>query len=174
MNLGVGDMISMSTDDLVAHGVPRAEVAALRQSMTGHRRPLSPKWLRAVGGWGGVLTLQEIAARVGVETAVVRDYSKGMGLRAATQQKRRSQAELAVLLWCDRHCPSGASCVSHGVLPVERVLHCVALQYLLDDAGIGIGEVLAWTIAELRDHWTALDLDIEQFTMPSDHEGELR
>jgi hypothetical protein len=160
MNLGIADMISLSTDELVERGVPRAEVTARRHAMTGHRRALSPKWLRAVGGWGGVLSHAEIASRVGVETAVARDYAKGMNLRAATR-RRRSQAELAVSLWCDRSRPSGVSCLSHGVLPVERVLYCASFEFLLDEAGVGIESALHWSIAELRQRWTDADLNIE-------------
>lgn len=165
MNLGIAEYLSLSTHELVARGVAAREVTRRRQAMTGHRRAFSEKWIRAIGGWGGVLTLDEIAQRVGVDAAEARDYAKGLKLRAATRERRRSQAELAVLLWCDRHRPAHESCRAYGVLQVERVMYCTALQYLLDETGIDIEVLLMWSIDELRDRWRELELDIEHLTL---------
>lgn len=168
------DLLTLSTDTLVARGVPRRDVARLRRATTGHVRPLSERWLRALGRWGRTTPLYEIASLVGCDVREAEDYAKAMGLRWATSKRRLSQATLAVGLWCDRHRDLRVSCKHWGVLPAERMLLCAAAQALLDDTGIET--VLAWSAEKLDAEWMrrGLDVSYEATRAPIDLDDVIR
>lgn len=143
------DFLARSSDELIAMGAPRRDVVDRRFAATGHVRPICPRWFSSYGGWGGVLDVDELAERVGVERQVVIDYAKAKGLRYATRACRRTHGELAILLWVDRARSPEESCKFFGVYPVERRVLCAAAQVLIDEADDGIDTVLRWTLAEL-------------------------
>jgi hypothetical protein len=151
------DMLTRSTDELVAKGTAIEDVVDLRFAATGHVRPLSPRWLKSFGCWGSVLDLDEITAKVGVAREVVKDYAKGRGLRYATKNLRRTHAELALELWGDRARSPQESCQRFGCYPGERRLLLIAAQALVDRWSTDC--VMKWTIPELNSKFEALKVN---------------
>ena len=154
------DYLALSTDELVARGVPKRAVVDRRFAATGHTRPIGARWLRSFGGWGGVLDLDELADRVGVERQVVKDYAKAKGLRWATRERRRTHAQLAIQLWCDRHRPPDESSLRFGIYPGERRILCAAAQVLIDTTEGGIANLLRWPLRDLEARFAELRVDV--------------
>lgn len=154
------DFLSRPNDELVAMGVSRRDIVARRFTATGHVRPIESKWIASVGMWGRTHSLDEIAERVGVERAAVKDYAKASGLRVATRSCRRTHAELAILLWADRaHSPEESS-ETFGVYPAERRVLCAAAQVLIDGVEGGIETVMRWKLPELDARFEALNINL--------------
>ncbi len=152
------DFLARCTDELVAMGVARSRVVEERFAATGHVRPISWPWIKTFGSWGGVEPVDVIADRAGVEIPQVRDYAKGRGLKHATRNVHRSQAELAIALWCDRARGNEESCRRLGVFPGERRLLCAAAQVLIDNIDGEIETILRWPLRELDARFAELDL----------------
>lgn len=154
------DFLSLDTDALVGLGVPRRAVVDRRFAATGHVRPISPRWLPTFGGWGGVLDVDELAERAGVERQVVIDYAKAKGLRYATRERRCTHAELAIRLWRDHRRDPAQSCRRFGVYPGERRILCAAAQVLIDDTEGGFETILRWRLPDLDARFADLGLRI--------------
>ena len=145
---------------LVERGIPAARVTTSRFEETGHRRPLDPSWAATFGAWGGVATPDELAERAGKSVERVRQYAKETRLRFANKNLRRTHAELAVALWCDRGSPPQESCRRHGVWPAERRILCAAAQILVDRTDGGIASILRWDLRKLEARFAQLNLEM--------------
>jgi hypothetical protein len=152
--------LTASNDELALYGVPRNQIASQRRAYVGHTKPLKACWLRAVGRWGGVLTLQEIATATGIDQAKLTQYANAHRLRYATAAHRTTHAQLAVQLWLDRSAPAERSARRFGVLLVERKLLCACLQRLLDRQAVTIDEVLVWSVDKLEEVWTGCGFEL--------------
>lgn len=153
------EFLLLPSERLAERGVPARDVARRRFEVTGHVRALDRAWAPTFGCWGGVEDLDEIARRAGRTREQAREHAKGAGLRAASRRLRRTHAELALLLWCDRAGTPQESCTKLGVLPGERRLLAAAAQVMIEAAG-GIGVVLAWTIGELEAEFARLSVSL--------------
>lgn len=76
-----------------------------------------------------------------------------MDLRVRTKTYSRSQAELAVRLWCNRRQSLRESCREHGVLPVERYLLCAHLTDVIRATNNCTFDVLCGTVGDLEAAW---------------------
>lgn len=147
-------LITLSTSALMTRwSMSRDEVRQRRVALLGRSRAVQEPWVHAVGSWGGVRTAREIGLLVKRTPREVRDYAKGMDLRVQTKTYSRTQAELAVRLWCDRGRPVRESCREHGVLPVERYLLCAQLTDVIRASDNCTFNVLCGTVGELNDAW---------------------
>ena len=155
------EFLTLSTDELVARGIPPRDVVDRRFAATGHVRPIGPRWLPTFGGWGSVLSADELADRVGTERQVVIDYAKAKGLRVATRERRWTHAELAIRLWCDRGNSPEASCLRFGVYPGERRILCAAAQVLVDATDGGFARMLGWSQGHLDARFAELGVSIQ-------------
>lgn len=158
------EFLMLSTDDLVSLGVPRDRVVARRFEATGHVRPISAQWIKSFGCWGGVLSVDELADKVGVERQVAIDYAKAKGLRFATRHRRVTHAQLAIELWCDRGREPSESCRRFGVFPAERRLLCSVAQVMVDAEEDGFEAVLRWSLSDLDRALTELCVDFNGHT----------
>lgn len=153
------EFLTLDADDLVALGVPKRQVSDRRFAATGHVRPISSRWIKSFGGWGGVLGLDEIADNLRVERQVVVDYAKAKGLRYATRERRVTHGQLALELWCDRSRNAAESCSRFGVYAAERRLLCSAAQVLIDVESAGFDAVLRWSLHDLDHAFGELRID---------------
>lgn len=164
MKIETWDLLTMRTEALAyMWNTTESEVRARRLAHTGHGHVLSAKWAITIGSWGRVRSAAEIEELTAgeISRAEIRDYAKGMNLRTASKTARRTQAELAVLLWCDRgRVDSRTACRAHGVMQVERSLLCANLQQLLNDAEVGIVELLGWRPDKLEAEWKKRHLEV--------------
>lgn len=155
------EYLMLDGDDLVALGVPRRGISDRRFAATGHVRPISGRWIRSFGCWGGVLGVDEIADKLKVERQTVIDYAKAKGLRHATRERRVTLGRLALELWCDRGRDPTESLRRYGVYAAERRLLCSAAQVLIDCEPGGFEAVLGWSLRELDRTFAELDIDLE-------------
>lgn len=154
MNDTLWKLLTVPTQELaLLWNISAAEVRRKRLEYTGSARPLSEPWCYALGRWGGVQSIAEIATRVGLPRPIVRDYAKGKKLRAASQSRRRTHAELAVLLYAEHERRPQDSCRDHGVLLVERHLLCTYLEQLLEREKVRFETLLRWTPERLEEAW---------------------
>jgi hypothetical protein len=160
-SVGFFELLLWPTTRLVEHGVAASAVARLRFEETGHVRPLDPAWAPTFGWWGGVADVDELAALSGKSADRVRAYAKERGLRFAHKKLRRTHAELAMGLWCDRTSPAVESCRRFGVLPGERRVLCAAAQILVDVTPGGIRAVSAWPLCHLEARFAKLELRMQ-------------
>ena len=174
MKIETWDLLTMRTEALAyMWNATESEVRARRLAHTGHGHVLSAKWAITIGSWGRVRSAAEIEELTAgeISRAEIRDYAKGMNLRTASKTARRTQAELSVLLWCDRgRVDSRTACRAHGVMQVERSLLCANLQQLLNDAEVGIVDLLGWRPDKLEAEWAKRKLDVSP---PAIHMGWL-
>lgn len=150
------DVISRSSDELATMGIARSQIVEQRFAMTGHVRPIGWPWIKTFGSWGATEPVDVIADRAGVEVPQVREYAKARGLRYATRNLRRTHAELAIALWCDRPRGAAESCVRFGVYAGERRILCAAAQILIDGTKGGIETILRWRAGELHARFAEL------------------
>lgn len=162
------EWLTLPKDDLALYGIPYADVSRRRVRITGHERPLSKRWSRAVGSWGRVRTMREIATLLRVEVSVVKYHARALGLKFATRDRRVTQARLAVALWCDRQRDPKDSCRHFGVLRAERALYCTAVEHLMQEHGVAIADVLGWSVSRLDAEWAALGLEVGPMRYPPD------
>lgn len=154
MNDTLWKLLTVPTQELaLLWNISAAEVRRKRLEYTGSARPLSEPWCYALGRWGGVQSIAEIAARLGLPPHIVRDYAKGKKLRAASPSRRRTHAELAVLLYAEHERRPQDSCRDHGVLLVERHLLCTYLEQLLEREKVRFETLLQWTPERLEEAW---------------------
>lgn len=147
-------LITQSTSALMTRwAMSRDEVRKRRVDLLGRSRAVQDPWTRAVGSWGGVRTAREIGLLVNRSPRAVRDYAKGMHLRLRTKTYSRTQAELAVRLWCDRSRALRESCREHGVLPVERYLLCAQLTDVIRATNNCTFDLLCGTVGDLQAAW---------------------
>jgi hypothetical protein len=159
--LGFWEWLLCSSSKLVELGVPREAVVDMRFEATGHLRAAPVTWAHAYFSWGGVETVARIGEITQHTPEQVRQYAKDAGLRFATRSRRRTHAELAVLLWCDRFRSPRESCAEHGVPPGARRILCSAMQVLVDSADGGVKEVLGWEFTRLEQQFADLRLDLQ-------------
>lgn len=155
------EFLTLDADALVALGVTRRTVADRRFAATGHVRPIGSRWIKSFGGWGGVLDLDALADKVGVERQVVIDYAKAKGLRYATRERRITHGQLALELWCDRGRDPAESCKRFGVFRAERRLLASMAQVLVDGEPGGFDAVLRWSLRDLDSAFEELRVDFE-------------
>lgn len=148
-----------TTDELVAQGVPRRRVAAIRHYYLGHTVKLARKWSAAVGLWGGVATKTQIAAATGLSEREVENYAHGCRLKYKTRTHSCTPAALGVRSWLDASSPRAAAS-SLGVLPVERQLLGMAIQVVMDDHAIDIHGLLTWPMSRLEGIWPVYTTDL--------------
>lgn len=154
MNDTLWKLLTVPTQDLAKlWNISAAEVRRQRLAYTGSARPLSEPWCYALGRWGGVQSIAEIANHLGLPLRIVRDYAKGKKLRAASPTRRRTHAELAVLLYAEHQRRPQYSCREHGVLLVERHLLCTYLEQLLTREKVRFQTLLRWTPERLEEAW---------------------
>jgi len=146
---------------LVEIGVDARDVVRCRFEATGHVRRAPVVWAEAFFSWGSVESADEIALKTGHTAEQVRQYARDAGLRTATRTRRRTHAELAIALWCDRARTPRESCVHFGVPPGARRILCSAAQELVDTAEGGVKEVLGWQVTQLEQRFAALRLDLQ-------------
>jgi hypothetical protein len=146
---------------LVALGIHPRDVVPLRFEATGHQRPVPVEWAEACFSWGGVETSGEIALKTGHTKAQVQQHAHDAGLRFATQKRRRTHAELALMLWCDRGRSPRESCKRFGVPAGARRVLCAAMQELVDKTNGDVKEVLEWPVTRLEFEFAALRLDLQ-------------
>lgn len=149
------DYLLLPSERLIERGVHPRDVVRQRFEATGHVRALDAVWAPTFGCWGGVEDLDEIGRRASRTREQAREHAKGAGLRAASRHLRRTHAELAVLLWCDRSHSPEESCRRFGVLPGERRLLTAAAQVMIETAG-GIEVVLSSTMGEIEAEFAQL------------------
>jgi hypothetical protein len=155
------EFLTLDADDLVALGVPKRHVSDRRFAATGHVRPIGARWIKSFGAWGGVLGLDEIADKVGVECQVVIDYAKAKGLRYATRERHITHGQLALELWCDRGRDPAQSCKRFSVYPAERRLLASMAQVLVDTEPGGFDAVLRWSLRDLDAAFADLRVDFD-------------
>lgn len=177
--LGFWEWLLCSSSKLVELGVPCEAVVDLRFEATGHLRAAPVTWAYAYFAWGGVESVARIGEMTQHTSEQVRQYAKDAGLRFATRSRRRTHAELALVLWCDRHRSPRESCAEHGVPPGARRILCSAMQVLVDSAGGGVKEVLGWDLTKLEQQFADLRLDLRPprsvlATVPGARPGALR
>lgn len=154
------DLLTLSNSELVLlRDVPAAEVTRLRESTTGHTRRLGA-WVASIGGWGGLKTVAEISAEVGIAPGTTRAFVRYRKLKTRTPRRQRTQAQLALLSYASRPQPARAACLVIGILPCECVLYRAAAQRLID-ATVEFSEILEWTPDRLEREWSRLGLVIE-------------
>lgn len=158
--------ITESNEQLHARGMPHDAIAAERRSRIGHSRPLSARWLRAVGLWGGIATAAQIAGVVDLPTEKVVNYAHAHKLKTRTKTRRGTHAQLAVLLYADHLAEPRAAAARRGVLLAERYSLCAFLQGILDERGIAFGELLQWPPDELEREWSSYGFDTSPVRNP--------
>jgi hypothetical protein len=159
--VGFFELLCWPNHRVVEHGVAASAVTKIRFEETGHRRPLDPTWAPTFGRWGGVANVDELADLSGRTAERVRGYAKESGLRFAHKNLRRTHAELAIALWCDRSAPARDSCRRFGVWPGERRVLCAAAQILVDVTPGGIASVLKWPLVQLEARFAKLELRMQ-------------
>lgn len=159
--VGFFELLCWPTSRLVEHGVAASAASRLRFEETGHAHPLDPSWAPTFGSWGGVAEVEELAKLSGRTVERVRAYAKERGLRYAHKKLRRTHAELAIALWCDRASPAAESCRRFGVWPAERRVLCAAAQIIVDVTPGGIAAVLKWPLHQLEARFVKLELRMQ-------------
>lgn len=163
------ELLTSNDTELRRQGVE--DPSWVRQATTGHRRAMTPGWVRAVGSWGGVATLRQIAEVTEREFLEVRDYARAMGLRARTRNLARTPAQLAVLAYASTESATIAA-RTLGCLPVEVALGRCAVQTLLDLHGLRFGELIACEPADVEAWWAEAELDLRLRPPPATMHGE--
>ena len=158
--VGFYELLCWPTRRLVEHGIAAGAVTKLRFQETGHTRPLDPSWAPTFGSWGGVGDVETLAQLAGKPVERVRAYAKETGLRFAHRNLRRTRAELAVALWCDRTSPQEA-CRKFGVWPGERRILCSAAQLLVDASSDRFTSISKLPMHELERRFAALKLELK-------------
>jgi hypothetical protein len=161
MEITFWEWLLLPTPELVLRGVPLARVTPSRLEQTGHRRPMDLSWAPTFGSWGRVSDAEALAAQAGKSVERVKQYAKERGLRFANRNMRRTHAELAIALWCDRGSLPRDSCRRFGVLPGERRILCSAAQLLADATEGGITAVLKWPMLKLKAQFSVLKLEMQ-------------
>jgi len=151
------ELLTRRDSELRARGV--VAPSWRRQATTGHRRVMTPEWARAIGGWGGVLTLRQIAEATNRELFEVRDYAHGMRLRPRSRRLARTSAQLAVLAYASSE-PAIATASALGCLPVEVALGRCAVQVLLDLHALRFSDLLALEAPEVERLWSDAGLEL--------------
>jgi len=158
--LGALHFAVMRNDELVEHGVPAHVVTSERERLTGHVRRVQPRWALAIGYWGGVATLREIAEHVGVDIAAAREYAKFRGLRWRTKRRVYTPAQLAVLALVTPGSARDAA-PKLGVLPIEVCMCRAAITEVLVHHTTTLSALLHWSPNELERAWRDLGVRIE-------------
>jgi hypothetical protein len=160
MTLGALHYAVMTNEDLVAQGVPAEVATAERERHTGHIRRVQPRWARAIGWWGGVATLIEIAEHVDVEIETAKAYAKFRGLRWRTKRRSFTHAQLSVLALATPGTAVEAG-LKLGLLPVEVCVRRSAATEVIVQSETTLAALLAWPPDVLEQAWRRLDLRIE-------------
>ncbi|RLA42153.1 MAG: hypothetical protein DRQ64_00225 [Gammaproteobacteria bacterium] len=96
-NIHWWDWVIATATELRDLGVHPDEVSELRNQKVGLRKPLSKRWARTVGLWGGQKTCAELAGLIGVSRPKVRSYAGYWGIGFLKRGSRRlHQVEVAL------------------------------------------------------------------------------
>lgn len=146
--------------DLRRLGVETSEMEELRKKTIGHARPMSLKWLPAIGLWGRVGSVEQICEATGATSKQVNSFRQKHGLRSAGRDGRRTQARLAFEVEQRRTTMSSA-----GITPFEWRTYkrrWIVMQLALEGEGTFPPEGFDWSDIEeqAEEKWHELDLTL--------------
>ena len=114
---------------------------------TFHVTPLPRKWVRSIGCWGQVLSLQEIIDLCGVDLSAAKSLRYRYDLKtcspsAGRNPPRRPQVDVAMDCWVDRKLGAkpdvGTWARKTGVLPIEFCLYNLFIDTIVGGAEINL------------------------------------
>lgn len=150
----------LTNRELVGHGVPAEQVTFERERHTGHTRRVQPRWARAIGMWGGIATLLEIAERVDVDVETAHAYAKFRKLRWRTKKRIFTPSQLGAL--CLATIGTAREVATKlGLLPVEVCVYRAAMSVVLIEHQVALEDVLRWHPHKLNQVWGRLSLRVE-------------
>lgn len=112
---------------------------------TFHVTPLPRRWVRSIGCWGQVLSLQEIINLCEVDISAAKSLRYRYELKTCSPLEgrnppRRPQVDVAMDCWVDRKLGArpdvGAWARKTGVLPIEFCLYNLFIDTIVGDAEI--------------------------------------